>query len=86
MRNSYLAKLNFSYYQETHSQIGFFFLSNNSSALLIFCKIIMVEPLQFPSIQMVPELRWRKKEIDRYILPFFFKSKMVFLEAKSGSQ
>lgn len=68
MQNSYLAKLNFSYYQETHSKIGFS-SSNNNSILLIIYKVIIVKPLLFLSIQIF--LRLRMKKGDRHYIFIF---------------
>ena len=62
-----------------------FFKSNNSSTLFIIYKVIIFEPLQFPSIQMIPKLRVRGEEGDRYYMPIF-SSKIVVSEAESGSQ
>lgn len=84
MQNSYLAKLNFSYYQETHFKMGFF-LSHNNSTLLIIYKVIISGPLLFPSIQRILKLRLKEEEGNRYYTPIF-PSKLVFFQAKSGSQ
>lgn len=54
-----------------------FFLSNNNSPLLIIHKVIISEPLLFPSIQMIPKVREREGGRDKYYIPIF-PSKRVF--------